>query len=180
MDQYAKCSKAIDRILKKDRLGAIGHISCIDRRPSTLESSGDNDLLNNLAATCASRLAGICELLGQKPASLIARSMHNDRVTCLQAFLQISEQIGIHYFATFDDGPSEHELRIEGSAGSLRTNGNSVWWRKRGWPVFIPIRIGLFSATSDARLRSAPDDELASAIVRSASGEGTVSIPGGG
>ena len=180
MVQYAKCRKAINRFLKRDRVGEIGHISCIDRRSRTSGLSDNNDLAKDLAAASASRLVDICELLAQKPTSVTARSTHNDRVTCLQAFVKINEQIGIHYFATIDDGPCEHELWIEGSKGSLRTDGAWVWWRKRGWPVFIPTRIGLFGAPSDTYSQLALVDELALAIVRSAGGEGTVSVAGGG
>lgn len=173
MTQYAKCRKAINRFLQKGRIGAIGHISCIDRRSRVAESS-------DIAAASANSLAGICDLLGHEPASVIVRSQQNDRVASLQAFLQVSSQIGIHYFATFGDGPREHELWIEGSEGSLRTDGNSVWWRKRGWPVFIPTRIGLFGAASNSRTKSPGDSQLVAAILQSERDRATVSLANGG
>jgi len=178
--QYAKCRKAINRFLHKNRIGAIGHISCIDRRSCIAEAPNENTLATDIAAASAGCLAGICDLLGYEPASVTARLTHNDRVTSLQAFLHVNSQIGIHYFATFDDGPREHELWIEGSEGSLRTDGNSVWWRKRGWPVFIPTRIGLFGATSKSRSGGVGDSQLVAAILKSEHDRETVSLANGG
>lgn len=174
MSHYAKCRKAVQRFLKNDRIGAIGHISCVDRRSGSAASSGEGGLPKSLAVASAAQLTDICALLGKSPASITARMSGNDRMSFLQAFLEISEQIGVQYFATIGDGPTEHELWIEGSKGSLRTDGNSVWWRKRGWPVFIPTRVGLFGAYSGRKKPLAEDDKLTSALVQSASGEGTV------
>ncbi len=168
MVQYAKCRKAIDRFLKNGRIGEIGHISCIDR--------GSRIAANDIATASAGRLEGICNLLGQEPAAVTVRSQHNDRVASLQAFLQVDTQVSIHYFATFDDGLAEHELWIEGSKGSLRTNGNSVWWRKQGWPVFIPTRIGLFGSLANATSQAVAGGTLTAAIRKSDRDRETVSL----
>jgi hypothetical protein len=172
--QYAKCRKAINRFLHKNRIGAIGHISCIDRCSRIVESPDENNPATAVAS--ADHLAAICDLLGHQPVSVTAKSTSNDRVTSLQAFLQVNSQTSIHYFATFGDGPREHELWIEGSEGSLRTDGNSVWWRKRGWPVFIPTRIGLFGTRSKARPEDGRDSQLAAAILKSERNRETVSL----
>ena len=174
--QYARCRKAINRFLRKDRIGAIGHVSCIDRHSRIAETPDGNDLTVAFAAASADRLGGICDLLGHEPKSVTARSMSNNRVASLQAFLQVDAQFELHYFATFDDGPIEHELWIEGSEGSLRTDGNSVWWRKRGWPVFIPTRIGLFGAASRSRSEGTGESRLVAAILRSERDRETVSL----
>jgi hypothetical protein len=178
--QYARCRKAINRFLKKGRIGAIGHVSCIDRQPRIAASSGDTDPVSDIATSCAGGISEIYELLGQEPVSVTVRSRQNERVTSLQAFLQVNSQISIHYFATFGDGPREHELWIEGSEGSLRTDGNSVWWRKRGWPVFIPTRIGIFGAASKPLSECAGDGQLVAAILRSERDRETVSLANGG
>jgi hypothetical protein len=170
---YSKCRKAINRFLKNDRLGSIGHISCVDRGSRAAELS------DGLAALSARRLTSICALLDASPTSVIARSSNNDRVSSLQAFLHFGEQGGVHYFATTDDGPAETELWIEGTEGSLRTDGNSVWWRKRGWPVFIPTRIGLFGVRASSKSGPAEAD-LASAIEKSVNGGGIVDLTNAG
>lgn len=145
MVQYAKARKAIDRFLNSGRIGDIGHISCIDRRMG-----------GEIVSTGASQLSQICDLLGRSPISVTARETNDGGRDCLQVFLQLDEHTVIHYFATNDDDPCGHELWIEGSGGSLKTDGNSVWWRKRGWPKFIPVRIGIFGARSKAPDPAAP------------------------
>lgn len=176
MVPYKKCRKSIDRFLRTGRIGAIGHISCVDRRQRDSGSSEDNDLLNYLSAEGASQLTEICDLLGRAPAAVTAREAHDDSAASLQVFLRIDEQIGIHYTATFDNDPCGHELWIEGSNGSLRTDGNSVWWRKRGWPKFVPVRIGIFGVRSTASTQHALNDEMTQAIVDSASRRETVDM----
>ncbi len=175
MVQYAKSRKAIDRFLGSGRIGAIGHISCVDRRPGDSVSSPENDEIAGIVAIGASQLAQICDLLGQSPVSVIARVTRDSSRTCLQVFLQLDEQTVVHYFATFDDDPCGHELWIEGAGGSLKTDGNSVWWRKRGWPKFLPVRIGIFGTRSKRPDPVAPD-VLVNAIADSARSREEVGI----
>ena len=127
MVQYAKSRKAIGRFLNSGRIGAIGHISCIDRRAGKPASPGMDDGGGDMVALGASQLSQICDLLGASPVSLTAREAKNNGRTCLQVFLQLDECTVVHYFATFDDDPCGHELWIEGSGGSLKSDGNSVW-----------------------------------------------------
>lgn len=173
MLQYAKCHKAMDRFLKTGRIGSIGHISCIDRRePASEEVAGTK----HYAAAGASQLAAICELLGHSPVSVTARTRGAGGVASVQVFLQLDEQTGIHYFGTFDAAPAEHQLWIEGSNGSLQTDGNSVWWRKRGWPKFIPTRIGLFRARLITPPANSTVDSLTAAIIESIRCQETVGL----
>ncbi|MGI9220164.1 MAG: hypothetical protein ACR2QS_03905 [Woeseiaceae bacterium] len=173
MVQYAKCRKAVDRFLKSGRIGSIGHISCIDRRPlASQEAVGTA----HYARVGASQLAALCELLDRSPMLVTARTREEAGAASLQVFLQLDEQTRVHYFATFDAAPAEHQLWIEGSDGSLQTNGNSVWWRKRGWPKFIPTRIGLLSARSEMPAADPVGDSLTAAIVDSISRQETVGL----
>jgi len=171
--QYAKCRKAIDRFLKSGRIGSIGHISCIDRRQLASQEAADTAYY---ARAGANQLAALCELLGQSPMLVTARTRGDSGAASLQVFLQLDEQTRIHYFATFGAAPAEHQLWIEGSDGSLQTDGNSVWWRKRGWPKFIPTRIGLFRARSDTPEADPADDSLTAAIVESIRRQETVGL----
>jgi len=49
----------------------------------------------------------------------------------------------VHYSAGWRAAVESHCLWIEGVKSSLRTDGGRVWWRNRGWHVFVPVRIGL-------------------------------------
>lgn len=160
MVQYAKSSKAIGRFLNSGRIGAIGHISCIDRRAGHGGSLTGDRMVDEVVAAGASQLWQICTILGFNPVSAAARFSREGDGACLQVFLQLDARTVVHYFATFDDDPCGHQLWIEGAGGSLKTDGNSVWWRKRGWPKFLPVRIGIFGARSGTPDPSAPDSVL--------------------
>ena len=175
MFQYAKCHKTIERFLRGGRVGAIGHISCTDRRPQAQARSSTERLHEELAATGAAHLAEICKLVGGTAASIVARSTEKERSASLQIFLQLHEENSIHYFATSESDYCDHQLWIEGTKGSLRTDGKSVWWRKRGWPIFIPVRIGLFGGPSKASSANVPA-ELATAIRNSAQAREAVDV----
>lgn len=175
MVQYAKSRKTIDRFLNSGRIGDIGHVSCIDRRAGQPGAKQVDDGVGDIVTIGASQLSQICELLGRSPISVTARETNDGGRDCLQVFLQLDERTVVHYFATIDDDPCGHELWIEGSGGSLKTDGNSVWWRKRGWPKFIPVRFGIFGARSKAPDPAAPD-VLQTALADSARTREVVSI----
>ena len=175
MIQYAKSRKAIDRFLSSGRIGSIGHISCVDRRPRPPVPSAAEDEFAAIVAIGASQLAQICDLLGLSPETVTARVTPDSGTTCLQVFLQLDQRTVVHYFATFDDDPCGHELWVEGFGGSLKTDGNSVWWRKRGWPKFLPVRIGIFGTRSKGPDPAAPD-VLVKAIADSARSREVVGI----
>ena len=168
MIQYAKCRKSINRFLLNGRLGDIGHISCIDRRTSQTSGPDANAALDELAGVTTGYLADICQLLAHDPVSVMASYSQRDGMANLQAFLATDGAVDVHFFATSGDYCDEHELWLEGSQGSLRTDGNRVWWRKRGWPVFIPVRFGWFGGGRSTRAGDVPAGGLADAIIRSA------------
>jgi hypothetical protein len=56
--------------------------------------------------------------------------------------------VHIHYTGTTDTPSNEHLLWLEGSKGSVKTDTKRVWWRKKGWPIFVPIQPGFGPADS--------------------------------
>ena len=123
---------------------------------------------DELARQTADQLSEICRLLACNPVSVMAQSSKRDGIEVMQAFLTTDAGTGVHYFGTLGDERDEHDLWLEGANGSVRTDGNRVSFRNRGWPVFIPVRFGLFGGGSAKQAGGAADDSLANAIQRSA------------
>lgn len=142
--RYEGCSKLVQGFLSTDRLGAIGHVSCVDYRRS---NSGGSNVLGNLAqfSQFGSRhLDAVCRLFGTEAKSIIARFDDRSKNGAnTEAYLELNSGVHVQYFGSINSAASEHVLWIEGAKGSLRTDGKSVWWRKRGWRFFAPIRYGL-------------------------------------
>jgi len=142
--QYRKCGRMVRRFLQSERLGAIGLVSCIDRRSRSANAKHAVGEGSQLGRFGASQLLEICDLFDSPPLNVMARVTGMAGAgSYTEAYLELRDRTHIHYFGSLDAGIDEHTLWIEGTKGSLRTNGRSVWWRKRGWPVFVPVRPGL-------------------------------------
>jgi hypothetical protein len=56
-----------------------------------------------------------------------------------EAFVEMTGGLHVHYYGSLTSNRSEHALWLEGDRGVLWTDRSLIWWRKRGWPVFVPI-----------------------------------------
>ena len=137
---YSSCEGALRRWIAQ--LGALGHISCSDVQPMP-EDAGSGPLPGlQFSLAAASHLDSLARLFGGTPLSVMARAAGSgDKGAATEAFLTLDSALHIQYFGAVRAGVAEHTLWIEGTEGSLKTDGGSVWWRKRGWPVFVPVRI---------------------------------------
>ena len=87
------------------------------------------------------RLRGI---LGCEPVRILARcssppwSKSGSGATT-EAFVEMTGGLHVHYHGCLASHRQEHSLWLEGDQGVLWTDRTLIWWRKRGWPVFVPI-----------------------------------------
>lgn len=168
MVHYAKCRKAINRFLRSGRLGEMGHVSCVVRLPGTGRDSDSEVTRNRLANEAADHLAEVCEMFGWIPESVMASYASRDGAAFLQVFLLTQDSVDLHCFVGAGDSRDEHELWLEGSQSSLRTDGNRVLWRNRGWPVFVPVRFGLFGRGRKSLSDGSQNPQIADAVSRAA------------
>jgi hypothetical protein len=63
---------------------------------------------------------------------------------------------GVHvqYHGSVTANRDHHELWIDGERGVLRTDGRLIWFRKTGWPRFVPVAVS-FGGWADASLSPA-------------------------
>ena len=143
------------------RVGVIGHVSCIDRRVvSGARGAAAGMPFRQLTGFGLAQLEDLCVLLGAQPVRVMARC---DEATS-EVFLELAGNLQIQYFGALDASHDEQSLWVEGSRGSLRSEGAVLWWRQRGWPVFVPWGLQLGS-----RLKSGEgqNSALREAILRS-------------
>ena len=138
-NRYHRCAAILGRYLNSGRLGAIGHVSITDRRELPTVAAP-----NQWLAVGAGQIAAASRLFGMEPTSVMARfSGEGQSVT--EVFVELQRQVRVQYFGSASTGSAEHNLWIEGANGSLRTDGRTVWWRKRGWRFFAPVQAGFRS-----------------------------------
>ena len=148
---YSRCKQTLKRFVSSGRLGALGHVSCIDHREFPRQSNAtgaDSDSTVQLSLFACDSFEALRRILGVAPVNVTARSSSTEG-TKTEAFLEMEKGIHIHYFGVVGAVANTRSLWLEGSEGSLRTDGAGVWWRKRGWRFFVPVRFGLSPSSNE-------------------------------
>lgn len=169
---YARCERALQRLIGSRRLGGIGHVSCIDAAVSPGEGGGQS---SQLSARAFTHFQALQRLFGVSPKKIMARlGSEPGSQSSTEAFIELDNGLHVHYSGYLGAPRNEHQLWIEGTEGSVRTDGSAVWWRKRGWRFFMPLRFGLARDPQSAEAQ-ATLDALAAARARAAGSPGDLS-----
>jgi len=184
---YAGCGGTVRKYVSTGRLGPIGHVACLDRCMGPVGEGGAGYWFGRGGPL----LAELCELLGTRARDVVARTDEPHGVT--EAYVATESGRHVHFTGSWRASVDSHCLWIEGARGSLRTDGGVVWWRKRGWRFFVPVRIGTAPkaatlasaarrAAADTGQRGAADDRvaLATAAVASSMTRSVVPLSGPG
>jgi len=170
--------RKLRQLLERGHIGSITQVSVLDRRRTSEPAPGIDSDYVQLRTGGASALALLRYILGAKPVSVLARcatppwSARHGTIT--NAFVEMERDIHVHYHGSLIGAGDEYVIRVDGDRGVLRSNRQYIAWRKRGWPVFVPIwmtiRPGARSETPEA---GAPTEDarwsnaLSEAVVRS-------------
>ena len=149
------------------RVGAITHVSCIDRRIlAGAEGAAAGSPCRQLMGFGLAQLESLCTLFGAKPVRVMARCGE----ATSEVFLELAGNLQIQYFGALGARHDEQSLWVEGQRGSLHAEGAVLWWRKRGWPKFLPWGLqlrprlnagaGQNSALREAILRSSEQGKV--------------------
>jgi predicted dehydrogenase len=134
------------QLVREGRIGTPTHVSCIDRRADPARSDGATNVdYAQVLALGADDLNRLRNILGRDPIRILARCTRAAWSTyrhgsTTEAFVEMTGGLHIHYYGSLTSNRSEHALWLEGDRGVLWTDRSLIWWRKRGWPVFVPLR----------------------------------------
>jgi hypothetical protein len=143
------------------RVGAVSHVSCIDRRLISGPGGAAAGMpCRQLMDFGLARLENLCTLFGAQPVRVMARCGE----ATSEVFLELAGNLQIQYFGALGASHDEQSLWVEGPRGSLRAEGAVLWWRKRGWPKFLPWGLQL---RSHLNAGEAQNSALRDAILRS-------------
>jgi hypothetical protein len=137
-------------------VGAVTHVTCIERQVSALPREAP---YGQLTQSGLRALEGLCRVLEARPVSVMARCTASSS----EVFVHLSNGAQMQYYGAVGAAADERSLWIEGPQGSLRSAGAFTWWRKRGWPKFLPWRF----SSSWAGHSEAAEGPLLEAIRRS-------------
>lgn len=118
--RYRRCEQAMQGLIREGKLGAITHISCIDRRA---EPAGDNYRLGmdyvQMMDVGVHHFDSLRAMLGVNPVRVLAKCTQDpwsgySHGSTTEAFFDLESDLRVHYFGSLTANRYEHELRIEG------------------------------------------------------------------
>lgn len=142
----------LQRLLAK--VGVVSHVSYVDRRPPPAAGDGTGDHpYGQLTSFALDHFESLRRLFGQEPVRIMARCgrLPWREGATTEAFLELEDNTHVQYYGSTAASREERSVWIEGSRGSLRLDGPGIWWRRRGWPRFVPWRWRLRSGVDPER-----------------------------
>jgi len=143
--RFMRCERMLRQLVHAGQVGTITHVSCIDQqaRPATDNGLAQTDYAQ-LLDTGTQHFDSLRSILGVQPVRVIARcgkapwSPYRHGSTT-EALLEMEHTIHVQYYGSLTSNRSTHSWWIEGEKGVLWAD-RRVWWRKRGWRFFLPMR----------------------------------------
>ena len=131
--------------VRQGRLGRITHMSVADRRKAACETGWRSEAdYVQLMDRGADHFDGARSLLGLGAVSVMTEARKAPwsayrHGSTTESMIEMEQGVHIHYFGSLTAARDEHETWLEGDKGVLWTDERIIWWRKRGWPRFIPL-----------------------------------------
>jgi len=145
--RYGWAESRLKDFVRQGRVGQVIQASFMDWRK---QASEENWLTKTdhaqLLDKAIDHFDGIRSILGLNPVSLIAE-IQNDpwsiyrHGSITQSMIELEQRVHVLYYGSVTSAQDQHETRVEGEKGVLWTDRKMVWWRKRGWPRFIPLLV---------------------------------------
>src|SRR5215468_3183527 len=147
--RFFAAERTVGQWLAANRLGRIATVVCVDRRNQPPSEQGpwvgnmDYPQLVEIAVhhfdsfryLFRRNAVSISACLFNPPGSLYRSG------AATEALIEMEGKLQIAYFGTLVSHRYEYSLLIEGENGSLWTDRKRVWWRKKGWPFFLPVKL---------------------------------------
>ncbi len=147
--RFFPAERTVRRLLADGRLGGIRTVTCVDRRcqpPADLGPYASALPAPQLVEIAVHHFDSFRYFFDRRPASVTARTFNPPGSPYAsgagtEAVIELEGDLAILYLGALTSHRYEYALWIEGERGSLWTDRRRVWWRRRGWPLFRPVRL---------------------------------------
>jgi predicted dehydrogenase len=145
--RYRRCEQTLRKLLREGKVGTITHVSYVDRRARPAQRNFLSQVeYAQVLDVGEHHFDSLRSILGVNPVRVMARCgkapwsgyLHGSTT---EASLEMENNINVQYYGSLTCNRCESDLWIEGTKGILRADQKQVWWRKRGWKFFLPLRM---------------------------------------
>jgi predicted dehydrogenase len=145
--RYRRCEQTLRKLVREGKVGTVTHVSYVDRRARPAQGNFLSQVeYAQVLDVGAHHFDSLRSILGVNPVRVMARCgkapwsayLHGSTT---EAILEMENNINIQYYGSLTSNRYESALWIEGDKGVLRADQTHVWWRKRGWKFFLPLRM---------------------------------------
>jgi predicted dehydrogenase len=144
--RYRRSEQTLQKLVQQGKVGTLTHVSYIDRRARPAQSNFLSRVeYAQVLDVGTHHFDSLRSILGVNPVRVMARCskapwsqyLHGSTT---EANLEMENNINVQYYGSLTSNRYESALWIEGDQGVLRADQRHVWWRKRGWRFFLPLR----------------------------------------
>jgi predicted dehydrogenase len=143
--RFSRTERTLRKLVREGRVGRVRHVAMLDRCPEPAATSfGRLNDYSQLLEAGDGHFDSLRSVLGVNPVSIMARTGKAPWApppggSTTEAMIEMERGIHVHYHGSLAALAEEHEIWLEGERGVIWTDRRFFWWRKRGWPRFIPM-----------------------------------------
>jgi predicted dehydrogenase len=144
--RFIPVERTLRHLIRDERVGRVISATCISRRrrPGKGTFLGTIDY-PQIVDVGVHHFDSLRSILGLNAVAILCRVSNppwsdypHGAIT--QALIEMERDVSVQYLGTLTSHRDEYSLWIEGDRGVLYTDRKRVWWRKRGWRFFLPLR----------------------------------------
>ena len=145
--RYRRIERTLQELLRDRKAGTIAQVNYMDHRARPAQENFLSQVeYAQVLDVGAHHFDSLRSMLGVNPVRVMARCgkapwsayVHGSTT---EASLEMEDNVNIQYYGALTSNRYESALWIEGDKGVLRADQSHVWWRKRGWRFFLPVRL---------------------------------------
>jgi predicted dehydrogenase len=144
--RFKPADRTLRQLVRQGRIGKISSATCIARRcrPGRGTFLGTMDY-PQIMDVGVHHFDSLRSILGSDAVAVSCRvsnppwsDYRHGAIT--EALIEMEGDVAVQYLGTLTSDRDEYSLWVEGEEGVLWTDRKRVWWRKKGWPLLIPVR----------------------------------------
>jgi predicted dehydrogenase len=144
--RFIPVERTLRHLVREGRVGRVSSATCIARcrRPGKGTFLGTMDY-PQITDVGVHNFDGLRSSLGVDAVAIACRvsnpswsDYRHGAVT--EALIEMEGDVAVQYLGTLTSDRDEYSLWLEGEKGVLWTDRKRVWFRRNGWPVFLPVR----------------------------------------